>query len=122
MMFFEFEIMAFIGLIIGLWMWLSVKFVISQLFMNGPEFYIKTAGVKDAKDQLTRNHADANAYASLFYDVSINIFILESANLGNVVISDAQRGIVNQLFVMNCIQFLVFLILKVLSQEGTDHQ
>ena len=49
-MFFEFEVMAFIGLILGLWMWLVVKFIISSLFMNGPVFYFKTAGVKDAKD------------------------------------------------------------------------
>ena len=49
-MFFEFEVMAFIGLIIGLWMWLVVKYIISQLFMNGPAFYIKTPGVKDAED------------------------------------------------------------------------
>lgn len=102
-MFFEFEVMAFIGLIIGLWMWLIVKYIIAQLFMNGPAFYIKTAGVKDAKDQLTRNHADANAYASLFYDFSINIFILGSSDIAHIVISESQRSIVNQLFVMNCV-------------------
>ena len=75
-MFFEFEVWAFIGLIIGLWMWLVVKFIISQLCVNGPAFKFKTAGVKDAEDQLTRNHTDANAFASLFYDVLINFFIV----------------------------------------------
>ena len=48
--FFELEVFAFFGIITGLWIWLSVKYCLNCMQVNGPEHTFKTKGVKLAKD------------------------------------------------------------------------
>ena len=47
---------------------------------------------------------------------------MTSSNAGRIIVSDEEKKIVNQLIFMNFVQFIVFLLLKVLSPEGYDHK
>ena len=34
--FFEFEVVAFFGIIIGLWAWLTFKYILNAIYVDGP--------------------------------------------------------------------------------------
>ena len=53
--FFELEIFAFAGILVGLLLWLAVKYILNAIFTEGPQFNFKTSGVKLAHDTLVRN-------------------------------------------------------------------
>ena len=92
--FFELEVFAFAGIIIGLWIWLSIKYCLSCLFQGGPEHTFKTPGVKLAKDQLVRNFVDVFIYTGLFWDVTINLYLLSELNVARDVMVDSQKSLI----------------------------
>lgn len=48
--FFELEVFAFAGLLVGLWVWLTLKYFLSSMYAEGPQHVFKTRGVKHAND------------------------------------------------------------------------
>ena len=83
------EVFAFAGILFGLWVWLTTKFLLNGLFTEGPQHIFKTKGVKFAKDQLVRNFNDAFIYTGLFWEAMINVFLLSSLNSAKDIILPA---------------------------------
>jgi hypothetical protein len=79
--FFEIEVFAFLGIIAGLWIWLSMKFFLNNIYGNGPQFTFKTSGGYAAVDTITRNNLDVYILVGLFWDISCDIFLLSSLNV-----------------------------------------
>lgn len=48
--FFELEVFAFAGLLLGLFIWISWKYCLNAVYSGGPQHNFKTKGVKHAKD------------------------------------------------------------------------
>ena len=73
--FFEIELFAFGGILLGLWLWLTFKFWTSQLFQDGPKFTFKTDSVRLADDLLIRYHRDAFIFTGVVWSCSINAYL-----------------------------------------------
>ena len=46
--FFEMETFAFFGIVFGLWLWLTFKYILNCLYQDGPRHSFKTEAVKHA--------------------------------------------------------------------------
>lgn len=92
--FFEMEVFAFGGLLMGLWFWLIGKWICNCLFTDGPQFTFKTKGVKAAQDTLVRNHDDAYIATGIFWVASINVYLLTDLNVSKDVMTDAQQSMI----------------------------
>ena len=73
--FFEIELFAFGGILLGLWLWLTLKFWTNQLFQDGPKFTFKTDSVRFADDLLIRNQKDAFIFTGVIWSCSINAYL-----------------------------------------------
>jgi len=79
--FFEIEVFAFAGIIFGLFIWLSVKFILNSIYTSGPQYKFKTSGVKMAHDTLVRNHDDAFIFTGIFWTLICNTYLLSDLNV-----------------------------------------
>ena len=109
--FFEMEVFAFLGVIIGLFFYLTVKFILNSLYKNGPMYNFKTKGVKQASDLLQRNYDNAVLVSSLVYDISINTYLLSDFNAVRDKVSKSEISIVHQLRYLGMAQLVVILFL-----------
>ena len=48
--FFEMEVFAFLGILVGLLLWLIMKQCLNACFMSGPRYVFKTKGIRRATD------------------------------------------------------------------------
>ena len=70
-----------------------------------------------AKDQLIRNFNDAFIYTGLFWDATINVYLISNLNVAKDIMFDSQTKLVKQLIALNIIQFIVFQMLKSVSMQ-----
>ena len=73
--------MAFFGIIFGLWLWLSFKYILNTLYQDGPRHSFKTDAVKHAKDLLMRNKIDAFTTNGIIWSFAINVFLINDLNV-----------------------------------------
>ena len=106
---------CFAGIIFGLWVWLSGKYILNCLYVGGPQFKFKTRGIKEASDLLMRNYQDAFVYTGLFYDAAVNVYLLSNLNVAKDEITDSQKSLINQMLFLSLAQFTVFILLKFVS-------
>lgn len=83
--FFELEVFAFAGILFGLFLWLSCKYILNTIFTSGPQFNFKTSGVKLARDTLVRNHDDAFIFTGIMWTMSCNAYLLSEMNVSKDV-------------------------------------
>ena len=93
--FFELEVFAFAGILLGLFLWLSSKYILNALFTSGPQFNFKTSGVKLARDTLVRNHDDAFIFTGIMWTMSCNAYLLSDMNVSKDVTTKLQLSMVN---------------------------
>ena len=87
----------------GLLIWLSTKYCLSCIYVDGPMHTFKTKGVKMAKDQLVRNFKDVFIYTGMFWDVTINLYLLSQLNVARNVMLDSQEKLIRQLLVLSLV-------------------
>jgi len=99
--FFEIEVFAFFGIILGLWVWLTFKFIHNCLYHDGPQFSFKTKGIKMANDTLVRNYTDAFVFTGIFWDMSCNSYLLSSLNISSDIMTSSQKSMLKSMVILN---------------------
>ena len=92
--FFEIEVFAFFGIILGLWLWLTGKYFQNAIYHNGPQYTFKTKGIKSAADTLVRNHIDVFIFTGFFWDLTINAYLLSDLNASSDIIGDSSKTMI----------------------------
>ena len=112
--FFEIEVFAFFGIILGLWIWLTLKFILNCIFQDGPRHAFKTEGVKHAKDLLMRNNEDAFITTGILWTFAINMFLNSELNEAKDLMADYQKDLITYLIAIEISQVAFLMLLKVL--------
>lgn len=110
--FFDIEVFVFLGMLLGLWVWLSVKFLVNKLYFSGPVFSFKTDGVKTARDVLTRNKSDAINLVAVFWCAFVNYHLSIGSNYLSDRMEESQYSILYALYYMNVLQIFALIMLK----------
>ena len=56
-----------------------------------------------AKDQLVRNFKDVFIYTGMFWDVTINLYLLSELNVARNVMLDSQEKLIRQLLLLSLV-------------------
>ena len=113
--FFEIEVFAFFGIIFGLYLWLSFKFILNLVYQDGPRHAFKTEAVKHAKDLLMRNRTDAIITTGIIWSFAINMFLTSSLNVARGRMAEYQENLINYCKVIDILQFVGLILLKFIS-------
>ena len=87
--FFEIEIFAFIGIILGLWVWLTTKYMTNCCCSKGVMLKLKTKRAKQLSDQLLRNQVDVFVYTGLFWQATVNLYFLTDLNIAKNIMPES---------------------------------
>ena len=79
---------AFFGILFGLWLWLTFKYILNLVYQDGPKHAFKTEAVKHAKDLLMRNKTDAFITTGIIWSYAINIFWTSELNVARGLLSE----------------------------------
>ena len=116
--FFEIEIFAFLGIMGGLWLWLTFKYIFNSGYQNGPSHAFKTEAVKHAKDLLMRNKEDAFIMTGIIWTAAINVFLTSSLNLAKNLMAPYQEDLINTLLTIEICQISFLILLKFVNQRA----
>ena len=89
--FFEIEVFAFFGIMIGLYLWLTIKYTLNTIYSAGPLYVFKTLGVKKARDTLVRNYEDAYIFMGLIWTLATNAYLNSNLNKSYEYMNDKQH-------------------------------
>ena len=113
--FFEIEVMAFGGILIGLSSWLIYKWIFNNIYTEGPMYTFKTKGVKQTTDTLVRNYMDAYITTGIFWVAAINVYLTTQYNVARDVMTESQKTLVSALVGLWLVQSIAFFILRAFS-------
>ena len=103
---YDVEILAFMGIMMGLVIWLALKTVLNFIYETGPKFSKTTHSVRQAEDLLTRNFQDTSLTIGLVWSVCVNVYFY--ADPDNVFTSKMDKHAYGTIFYLLCMDFLQF--------------
>ena len=89
-LFFEIEVFVFMGIIAGLWVWLTTKYIANSVSSEGPMLFLKTPKTKYMSDQLMRNNKDVYVNTGIFWQTAVNLYLYSDQNIAKDIMPDYQ--------------------------------
>lgn len=106
---------AFFGILFGLWLWLTFKYILNSIYQDGPRHTFKTESVKHAKDLLMRNNVDAFITTGILWTFAVNMFFNSELNEARSLMASYQENLIRGLILIEILQFVFLLLLKFIS-------